>query len=82
MKALWKVITAVVVVAGFVATLEWIYFRAKKAVTWTTDPNRWDSFAMIEIKHKERKRKGELSSQETRAIIEKWFRRFKPFRFS
>jgi len=80
--SLWKGVTAVLVFAGFVSTLQWLYVTAKKAVTWTAAPNRWDTFAMLEIKHKERKRKGEISSQETRAIIEKWIRRFKPFRFS
>ncbi len=65
-----------------VATVEWIYLKASKAVRWTAHPTRWDTFAMIEISHKERKFRRELSSQETRVIIEKWFRRFKRLRNS
>jgi hypothetical protein len=32
-------------VVSSVATIEWIYLKARKAVTWTSDPNRWDTFA-------------------------------------
>jgi hypothetical protein len=63
-------------VVSAVATIEWIYLKARKAVTWTSDPNRWDTFAMIEISHRERTLRRELSAEETKAIIEKWFRRF------
>jgi hypothetical protein len=38
---------------SIVATIEWVYFKARKAVRWTSDPNRWDTFAMIEIPHRE-----------------------------
>jgi hypothetical protein len=61
---------------SMLATVEWLYLKARKAVTWTTHPNRWDTFAMIEISHKERKLKRELSAEETKGIIEKWFRWF------
>ena len=67
---------AVFALISMVATIEWIYVKARKAVTWTTHPNRWDTFAMIEISHRERTLRRELSADETKAIIEKWFRRF------
>lgn len=68
---------AVFALVSIVATAEWVYLKARKAVRWTTHPNRWDTFAMIEISHKERKRKRELSAEETKIIIEKWYTRFK-----
>ncbi len=67
---------AVFALTSMVATIEWIYVKARKAVTWTTHPNRWDTFAMIEIYRRERKLRRELSADETKVIIEKWFRRF------
>lgn len=67
---------------SMVATVEWVYLKARKAVTWTTNPNRWDTFAMIEISHRERRLKRELSADETKVIIEKWFRRFAAVRLS
>jgi hypothetical protein len=62
---------------SIVATAEWVYVKARKAVRWTTHPNRWDTFAMLEISHRERTLSRELSADETKAIIEKWFRWFK-----
>jgi hypothetical protein len=52
------------------------YHDAKKAVKWTTNPQGWDTFANLEITLKERRLKRELSSEETKAIIEKWFQRW------
>ncbi len=68
---------ALLFLVSIVATIEWIYLKARKAVRWTSDPNRWDTFAMIEISHRERTLKRELSGDETKVIIEKWFKRFK-----
>ena len=67
---------AVFALISIVATIEWVYVKARKAVRWTAHPNRWDTFAMIEITHRERTLRRELSADETKAIIEKWFRRF------
>ncbi len=68
---------AVFALISMVATIEWVYVKARKAVRWTAHPNRWDTFAMMEISHKERWRKRELSAEETKTIIEKWYARFK-----
>jgi hypothetical protein len=73
---LWKGAVAVVGFVSFIGTLQWIYSTAKKAVTWTKHPNRWDTFAMLEIKHRERKLNRELSADEMKVIIEEWFQRF------
>jgi hypothetical protein len=62
--------------AGFVARIEWLYNKGKKAVNWTTAPQGWDTFASMEIRRKERKLKRELSSEDTKAIIEKWYKRW------
>ncbi|MFZ3277629.1 MAG: hypothetical protein WA182_12070 [Candidatus Sulfotelmatobacter sp.] len=71
-----KYVLGFLFVVSLLGTIEWLYLKAKKAVKWTTNPNGWDTFAMLEIGHKERKLGRELSSGETRAIIEKWFRRW------
>jgi hypothetical protein len=68
---------AVFALISVVATIEWAYVKARKAVRWTAHPNRWDTFAMIEISHRERALKRELSAEETKVIIEKWFKRLK-----
>ena len=54
---------------SIVATIEWIYLKARKAVRWTSDPNRWDTFAMIEISHRERALRRGLSADETKIIV-------------
>ena len=68
---------ALLFLISIVTTIEWTYVKAKKAVRWTIHPNRWDTFTMIEISHKERKLRRELSTQETKIVIEKWFKRFR-----
>ncbi len=54
---------------SIVATIEWAYVKVRKAVSWTAHPNRWDTFAMIEISHREHTLRRELSADETKAII-------------
>lgn len=73
-------VLAVFALISIVATVEWAYVKARKAVRWTTHPNRWDTFAMLEISHRENTLRRELSADETKIIIEKWFRRFSAMR--
>lgn len=55
--------------------IEWVYLKTRKLVTWTNNPAAYDTFAMMEIRRTERKRGAEITSAETKEIINKWIRR-------